>query len=418
MHTNNFIDFLNASKNQYFAAKNLEALLVAQGYKELKSTEAFTLDGEKFFLRLDDTGILAVNIGADADRFNIVGSHTDSPAFRIKANPVMKKEGCVLLNTEVYGGPIYSTWLDRPLSIAGRVSVLEEGHVVMKHVDFEKPVCTIPSLAIHMNRDVNKGFELNPQTHLLPLVGMDHEGMTETVLLEQVAALVGGEILDYDLYLYDTQPADRIGFNEELIQCGRQDNLFMAYTSLIAFLEAGDHTAINVFLATDNEEVGSTSYAGADSPVLGRLLERLALALGKDRDEYLAMIERSFLISADAAHAVHPSYPEAADPTNRPRLGAGPVIKYAANRAYTSDAYSAGRFIHYCNLANVPYQTYHNRSDKKGGSTIGPISTSQIAIHSVDIGMSTLGMHACRELTGAKDVDYFIDVFKVFYEEN
>lgn len=399
------MSFIDKSMTAHFAVKNMEDLLVENDYTELKLEEEFNLNGKKFYVRIDDTALLAINIGDKKleDGFKIIGSHTDSPTFRIKRNPVMKSAGNVILNTEVYGGSILYTWLDRLLSAAGRISYFKEGKVVTELIDFKKPIFTIPSLAIHMNREVNKGFEFNAQKHTLPLMALDSEEMKEDLLLNEMAKIKGidaKDILDYDLYIYDTSKGALVGLKEEFISQGRQDNLFMAYTSLVALLES-NASGINVFLATDNEEVGSTSYAGADSPVLGRILERVAIALGASREEYLRALENSFLISADAAHAVHPNFTEKADPTNQPVLGGGPVIKYAASRSYTSDAYSAGRFIDMCTKANVPFQTYHNRSDVKGGSTIGPISQSQIAIKSVDIGMSTLGMHSARELTGA-----------------
>lgn len=414
------IKFIDKSMTAHFAVKNMEDLLVENDYTELKLEEEFNLNGKKFYVRIDDTALLAINIGDKKleDGFKIIGSHTDSPTFRIKRNHVMKSAGNVILNTEVYGGPILYTWIDRLLSAAGRISYFKEGKVVTELIDFKKPIFTIPSLAIHMNREVNKGFEFNAQKHTLPLMALDSEEMKEDLLLNEMAKIKGIEakdILDYDLYIYDTSKGALVGLKEEFISQGRQDNLFMAYTSLVALLES-NASGINVFLATDNEEVGSTSYAGADSPVLGRILERVAIALGASREEYLRALENSFLISADAAHAVHPNFTEKADPTNQPVLGGGPVIKYAASRSYTSDAYSAGRFIDMCTKANVPFQTYHNRSDVKGGSTIGPISQSQIAIKSVDIGMSTLGMHSARELTGASDVAHFINVFKEFYK--
>lgn len=414
------MSFIDKSMTAHFAVKNMEDLLVENDYTELKLEEEFNLNGKKFYVRIDDTALLAINIGDKKleDGFKIIGSHTDSPTFRIKRNPVMKSAGNVILNTEVYGGPILYTWLDRLLSAAGRISYFKEGKVVTELIDFKKPIFTIPSLAIHMNREVNKGFEFNAQKHTLPLMALDSEEMKEDLLLNEMAKIKGIEakdILDYDLYIYDTSKGALVGLKKEFISQGRQDNLFMAYTSLVALLES-NASGINVFLATDNEEVGSTSYAGADSPVLGRILERVAIALGASREEYLRALENSFLISADAAHAVHPNFTEKADPTNQPVLGGGPVIKYAASRSYTSDAYSAGRFIEMCTKANVPFQTYHNRSDVKGGSTIGPISQSQIAIKSVDIGMSTLGMHSARELTGVSDVAHFINVFKEFYK--
>ncbi|WP_455256773.1 M18 family aminopeptidase [Peptoniphilus asaccharolyticus] len=414
------IGFIDKSMTAHFAVKNMVELLDKNGYKEWKIKEEFKLDGSKFYVKIDNTALLALNIGDKKleDGFKIIGSHTDSPTFRIKRNPIMKSAGNVILNTEIYGGPILYTWMDRPLSAAGRISFLRDGKVITELVDFKKPIFTIPSLAIHMNREVNKGFEFNAQKHTLPLMALDSEEMKEDVLLNELAKIKevdSKDILDYDLYIYDTSKGELVGLKEEFISQGRQDNLFMAYTSLVALLES-EASGVNVFLATDNEEVGSTSYAGADSPVLDRILERVAIALGVSREEYLRALERSFLISADAAHAVHPNFSEKADPTNQPVLGGGPVIKYAASRAYTSDSYSAGRFIEMCSRAKVPFQTYHNRSDVKGGSTIGPISQSQIAIKSVDIGMSTLGMHSARELTGATDVEHFINVFLEFYK--
>lgn len=414
------IGFIDKSMTAHFAVKNMVELLDKNGYKEWKIKEEFKLDGAKFYVKIDDTALLALNIGDKKleDGFKIIGSHTDSPTFRIKRNPIMKSAGNVILNTEIYGGPILYTWMDRPLSAAGRISFLRDGKVITELVDFKKPIFTIPSLAIHMNREVNKGFEFNAQKHTLPLMALDSEEMKEDVLLNELVKIKevdSKDILDYDLYIYDTSKGELVGLKEEFISQGRQDNLFMAYTSLVALLES-EASGVNVFLATDNEEVGSTSYAGADSPVLDRILERVAIALGASREEYLRALERSFLISADAAHAVHPNFSEKADPTNQPVLGGGPVIKYAASRAYTSDSYSAGRFIEMCSRAKVPFQTYHNRSDVKGGSTIGPISQSQIAIKSVDIGMSTLGMHSARELTGVTDVEHFINAFLEFYK--
>lgn len=414
------IEFIDKSMTAHFAAKNLIDLLIENDYKELKVDEEFILEGSKFYIKIDDTAVLALNIGEDKlkEGFKIIGSHTDSPTFRIKRNPIIKRANNVVLNTEVYGGPLLYTWFDRSLSVAGRISVIKDGELRTELVDFKRPILTIPSLAIHMNREVNKGFEFNPQKHTLPLMALNNEEITEDILLKELANLKSinpNDIIDYDLYLYDTAKGELVGLKNEFISQGRQDNLFMAYTSLMALLDS-KAKGINVFLTTDNEEVGSTSYAGANSPVLARLLERIAIALGASREEYLRALEKSFLISADAAHAAHPNFIEKADPTNQPVLGGGPVIKYAASRSYTSDAYSAGKFIDICNRAKVPFQTYHNRSDVKGGSTIGPISQSQIAIKSVDIGMSTLGMHSVRELTATADVEHFINVFLEFYK--
>lgn len=418
------IDFIDKSPCSYYSVKNTEDLLKDHGFKKYCLKEKLSLkSGDKGYFVINDSGILAFDIGSEnieENGFSLVGSHTDSPGFRIKANPVMKNAGLIKLNTEVYGGPIFSTWLDRVLSLAGRVSLKSNKALEpeLRLVNIDRDLLTIPNLAIHMNREVNKGFEYNQQKHLLPIMALDSNEKVDndylTKLLADELGVKAADILSYDLYLYDRQGGALVGPNEEFISVGRQDNLSMLYSSLRAFVE-GSPKGVNILLATDNEEVGSRSIQGADSPMLGDLLERIALGLGKSREDYYRALAHSFLISSDMAHALHPNFEEVADPTNRPILGQGPVIKYAANKSYTSDALSAGIFKSLCAQAGVNCQDFHNRSDKAGGSTIGPISETHLSIKAVDIGGPMFAMHSIRELGAVSDLMDFYKVFKEFY---
>ena len=326
------------------------------------------------------------------------------------------------LNTEVYGGPILSSWFDRPLSLAGKVS-LEGDHPLDPDeflIDFEKPLMIIPNLAIHMNREVNSGFEYNAQKHTLPLVAMVNEEFEkENFLLNLIADELEVEIdriLDFELYLYATEKGQLIGLNEEFISVGKLDNLGMVHAGINGLIDSQGTDATNVLIAFDNEEVGSTTKQGAASPMVKNILKRISLSLGKDEEEFLRALERSFIISADQAHAIHPNFTEKADPTNQPIINAGPVIKMAANQAYTTDSTSGAIYEYICRLAKVPVQRFTNRSDARGGSTIGPISSTQLNISSVDIGNALLGMHSVRELGGVKDQYYVYQSFIEFFD--
>ena len=353
----------------------------------------------------------------------MIGSHSDSPSFRVKPNPEMEVEKTYLkLNTECYGGPILNTWLDRPLAIAGRVTL--KGENILKPVEtlvnINRPVCIIPNLAIHMNRSINEGVALNKQKDMLPLVGLLNETLEkDNFLLNTVANELGRkseEILDFDLFLYEYEKGSLIGVNEELISCGRLDNLAMVHASLNALINAEAKSGVNMTVVFDNEEVGSSTKQGADSNMLINILERISLCLGQDREDFLRSLYSSFMISADLAHAVHPNVTEKHDPTNRPIMGRGPVIKINANQAYTSDSYSISIYKTICKEAGVNYQEFVNRSDERGGSTIGPISSTHIDIPSVDVGSPILAMHSIRELGCVEDHMDIYKTFKKFYE--
>ncbi|MFZ2257325.1 MAG: M18 family aminopeptidase [Clostridiaceae bacterium] len=416
------IEFLHKGASAYQAVDVMVEELEAAGYREIKSEEPWTLaQGDKVYYIKNGSSIIAVDLGEGTyqNGFRLIGSHSDSPSFRIKPNSEMRSEGFVKLNTEVYGGPILNTWFDRPLSVAGRVALKSEDIMkpILKNINIQRPILYIPNPAIHMNRDVNKGVELNKQTQVLPIIALEETPGEDKIFLNLVAAeldVLADDILDFELYLYETAKGQIIGLNDEFISSKRMDNLAMAHASMRALTQTKGK-GIRVAAVFDNEEVGSKTKQGAGSPMLANLLERIVFALGGSRADFLEALEKSFLISADLAHAVHPNFQEFADPTNKPRINQGPVIKIAANQSYTSDAQSTAVFKGICEKAEIPCQVFVNRSDKAGGSTIGPISSSMLPIRSVDIGTPILAMHSIRELGGVEDHYFVYQAFKVFY---
>lgn len=423
----NLVDFIYESPTAFHAIETSEELLKVNGFKKLEATEKWNIEkGGKYYTTKNSSAIVAFTVNTDdltKDGFRMIGSHSDSPSFRVKPNPEMEVEKTYLkLNTECYGGPILNTWLDRPLAIAGRVIL--KGDNILKPVEtlvnINRPVCIIPNLAIHMNRSINEGVALNKQKDMLPFVGLLNETLEkDNFLLNTVANELGRkseEILDFDLFLYEYEKGSLIGVNEELISSGRLDNLAMAHASLHALINAEAKSGVNVAVVFDNEEVGSSTKQGADSNMLINILERISLCLGQDREDFLRSLYSSFMISADLAHAVHPNVTEKHDPTNRPVMGRGPVIKINANQAYTSDSYSISIYKTICKEAGVNYQEFVNRSDERGGSTIGPISSTHIDIPSVDVGSPILAMHSIRELGCVEDHMDIYKTFKKFYE--
>ena len=423
----NLVDFIYESPTAFHAIETSEELLKVNGFKKLEATEKWNIEkGGKYYTTKNSSAIVAFTVNTDdltKDGFRMIGSHSDSPSFRVKPNPEMEVEKTYLkLNTECYGGPILNTWLDRPLAIAGRVIL--KGDNILKPVEtlikINRPVCIIPNLAIHMNRSINEGVALNKQKDMLPFVGLLNETLEkDNFLLNTVANELGRkseEILDFDLFLYEYEKGSLIGVNEELISSGRLDNLAMSHASLHALINAEAKSGVNMTVVFDNEEVGSSTKQGADSNMLINILERISLCLGQDREDFLRSLYSSFMISADLAHAVHPNVTEKHDPTNRPIMGRGPVIKINANQAYTSDSYSISIYKTICKEAGVNYQEFVNRSDERGGSTIGPISSTHIDIPSVDVGSPILAMHSIRELGCVEDHMDIYKTFKKFYE--
>lgn len=427
------LSFLDASPVNFLAVKNLTDELLQHGYRRIDTTEALgtVKAGDKFFVTKNDSSIYAFQIGRKAlaeTGFHMICAHCDSPTFRIKPHAEIDCEGGIVkLNTEVYGGPIMSTWFDRPLTLAGRVIV--KGKDVMSpttlllHV--KRPLLQISNLAIHFNRQVNDGVKLSRQKDVLPILGIINDELEKgnlliNIILEELnkqQTVAREDILDFDLYLADATPACTFGAHNELISSGRLDDLSMCFAGLEALLASQPTDTTQVLAIFDNEETGSQTKQGAGSPFLSYMLKRIALAQSGTEEAYYQAVERAFMISADNAHAWHPNYSEKYDPTNHPMLGGGPVIKFNAAQKYASDAYSASVFAGLCEKAGVPCQRFVNHSDVAGGSTLGNILASSIPLRGVDMGNAILAMHSCRETGSTADHEFCVKVFTQFYQE-
>ena len=429
---NRLLSFLNASPVNFLAVKNIADMLEAGGFRRLNPALPIgTVNaGDRFFVTKNDSSIFAFRIGAKtlADAgFHMICAHADSPTFRIKPNAEMLCEGgLVKLNTEVYGGPIMSTWFDRPLTLAGRVIIRSQDvmqpQTMLLHI--KRPLLQISNLAIHFNRQVNDGVKLSKQKDVLPLLGqinsqLEAGNMLLNLIVDELSKqrpIQQEDILDFDLYLADTTPACTFGAHNEFISAGRLDDLSMCFAGLEAMLAAHDTDTTQVLAIFDNEETGSQTKQGAGSPFLSYMLKRIALAQTNTEEAYYQAVERAFMISADNAHAWHPNYAEKYDPTNHPMLGGGPVIKFNAAQKYASDAASAAVFAGLCAKAGVPCQRFVNHSDVAGGSTLGNILASSIPLRGVDMGNAILAMHSCRETGSVRDHEYCVKVFTEFFE--
>ena len=408
-----FFTFIDNSPTCFHAVENVKVALLAAGAMELQETIPFHLEsGKTYFVTRNDSSLLAFHLpkweqGKGPSGYRIYAAHSDSPCFKIKPCGVMKAEGeYVMLNTEKYGGMILSTWLDRPLSLAGRIVYEQEGMLVTKTVNLDELTCIIPNVAIHMNRDMNKGVEYNPQTDMRPLIGLSKDMPELRKLIADKAGIQQDSILGEDLYVYSKEKCCLMGTSEELLGGPRLDDLECVYAGLQGFLSAlgaRDKTIIPMLAIFDNEEVGSGTKQGADSTFLTDILERIAHAMHWDSETIKCMYADSFMISADNAHAVHPNHPEKADPTNRPIINGGIVVKYHGGQKYTTDAYSEAVLKRYAKKAQVSLQTYANKSDIPGGSTLGNISTAHLSIPTVDIGLPQLAMHSAFETAGVED---------------
>ena len=408
-----FFTFIDNSPTYFHALENVKVALLAAGVMELQETIPFHLEsGKTYFVTRNGSSLLAFHLpkweqGKRPSGYRIYAAHSDSPCFKIKPCGVMKAEGeYVMLNTEKYGGMILSTWLDRPLSLAGRIVYEQEGMLVTKTVNLDELTCIIPNVAIHMNRDMNKGVEYNPQTDMRPLIGLSKDMPELRKLIADKAGIQQDSILGEDLYVYSKEKCCLMGTSEELLGGPRLDDLECVYAGLQGFLSAlgaRDKTIIPMLAIFDNEEVGSGTKQGADSTFLTDILERIAHAMHWDSETIKCMYADSFMISADNAHAVHPNHPEKADPTNRPIINGGIVVKYHGGQKYTTDAYSEAVLKRYAKKAQISLQTYANKSDIPGGSTLGNISTAHLSIPTVDIGLPQLAMHSAFETAGVED---------------
>ncbi|NLL77048.1 MAG: M18 family aminopeptidase [Clostridiales bacterium] len=413
------LKFIEESPSCYHAVENVGSFLRDAGYIELSENEDWKLSaGEKYYVNRNGSSIIAFHIPERKLKgFHMIASHSDFPGFKIKEMPeIAVEEQYVKLNVEPYGGMIMSTWLDRPLSVAGRVVVSEKGDLISKTVDVNKDLLIIPNVAIHMNRDMNKGVEYNAQTDMLPLYGGIGSRESFISLIAKAAGVDKEQILSSDLFLYNREAGRVLGAEGEFVCAPRLDDLECVYASLQAMLKANPKEYMNLMIVFDNEEVGSMTRQGAASTFLQDTLYRICESLSLTQSEYCRLIADSFMISADNAHGVHPNHPEKADPTNRPYLNGGIVIKHHGGQKYTTDAISAAIMKDICKRAGVPFQTYANRSDIGGGSTLGNISAAQVPVSTVDIGLPQLAMHSSYETAGSKDVEAIIKVMSCFYE--
>lgn len=415
------LQFIDKSPTCFQAVKNIGDMLSAAGLAELREADEWKLErGKGYFVTRNESSVIAFRIPEQLSGFHIAAAHSDSPSFKVKESPESTvEEHYVRLNTEKYGGMILSTWLDRALSVAGRIAVNGEKGIETRLVNVDKDLLVIPNVAIHMNRDMNNGVAYNPQVDLLPLFADCSDGEKRSLMscVAEAAGVNEEDIMGHDLFLYTREKGRLLGESGEFVLAPRLDDLQCAFSVTKAFAESVPEQYVNVCAVFDNEEVGSGTKQGADSTFLEDVLWRICEALGLSRSEYLRMLAGSFLISADNAHAVHPNHPEKADPTNRPYLNGGIVIKYHGSQKYTTDAVSAAKLKSLCKRAEVPFQTYANRSDIAGGSTLGNISTAHVSVSSVDIGLPQLAMHSAVETAGMRDTKYAVDMLKVFFGE-
>lgn len=428
---NRLLKFLDASPVNFLAARNIACELEQNGYRRLDPQQPLgeLKAGDKVYVTKNDSSVYAFRLGRKPlaeTGFHMICAHSDSPTFRVKPHAEMTGEGrLVRLNTEVYGGPILSTWFDRPLTLAGRVIVRGKDamspETMLMHV--RRPLLQISNLAIHFNRQVNDDVKLSKQKDMLPLLGLINDELEQgnllmNVIVEELSKqrpVSHEDILDFDLYLADTQPACTFGVHDEFISSGRLDDLSMCFAGLEALIAAPESDTTQVLAIFDNEETGSQTKQGAGSPFLASMLMRIARQQSGSEEAYWQAVERAFMISADNAHAFHPNYAEKYDPTNHPMLGGGPAIKFNASQKYASDAVSAAIFAEICRKAGVPCQRFVNHSDVAGGSTLGNILASTVPLRGVDMGNAILGMHSCRETGSVADHAYCVRAFTEFY---
>lgn len=413
-------DFITQSPTPFHATQSLASALTATGFTELDERAAWQLEpAGQYFVRRNDSSIIAFRLGQrplTEQGLRVIGAHTDSPCLKVKPQPEINSQGYWQLGVEVYGGVLLLPWFDRDLSLAGRVTFTQDGQLHSRLIDFKTPIAVIPSLAIHLNREANKGWEVNAQKELPPVLtqlNTKEEKDFRVLLAAQLQrehGLQDAQILDYELSFYDTQAPAHIGLEQEFIASARLDNLLSCFVGLQALL-AADQQYAGVLVCTDHEEVGSSSACGADGPFLEQVLRRLL----PQEEDFSRCIQRSMLVSADNAHGIHPNYADKHDSNHGPLLNQGPVIKVNSNQRYATNSETAAFFRRLCQQHNVPVQSFVTRSDMGCGSTIGPITASKLGINTIDIGAATFAMHSIRELAGTQDVTYLTKALTAFY---
>ncbi len=417
------IAFLNESHNEYLAANAIRNILSKSGFKEIKENETWNLkeNSKYFFLRNGNSLVAFVTpyrLNKSDFYYKIISSHLDSPALKLKENPAVCTNFYEKWKVEVYGGLINSTYVDRPLGLAGRLIVKTKNGLETRIVDTKKAVAIIPNVAIHQNRNINNGFIYNPQVDLLPLVGTSEKAHYFDEIISSFLK-DDEEIVSYDLYLYNFDRTQYVGFNDDLICGQKEDDLSSAFLSLKALIGSEtnyNESGIKIAAYFNNEETGSLSFSGADSDLLKSTLRRIALSFNVKEGEYLTAIKKSFVLSADNGHAIHPNHPEMSDDKNLCLLNKGILLKFNSNMAYTSDAFTSAFVKTLCKENNIPYQVFFNRSDVRGGSTLGNISISQESILTADIGMPQLAMHSSFETIGSEDTKHMFNLMSSFYK--
>lgn len=414
------IQFIDQCPTAFHTVETVENQLTAKGFSELSEDKDWQIEADKkYFVKRADASIILFTTPkkiSNNTTYKIIGAHTDSPCLKVKSNPTSTKEGYQLLNIEIYGGVLLTSWFDKDLNLGGRVYTETAEGKLRSHLVKLPQKLRIPRLAIHMDRGVNQeGFKPNPQTHMFPFMGLGDMVDFEKELQKKINTTE--TILSWDLYMYDTEPSSLGGMQEEFIYAPRLDNLASVHASLEALVEA-DNAADDILMASyfHNEEVGSSSQNGAGSNFQEAVLKRINAALGKTEDEFYQTISKSYFISADMAHAIHPGYTQVHDINHKPRLNKGPVIKSNANVRYASDGLSIAKFKQWCHASNTPYQYFNISNDMGCGSTIGPMTASKLGIPTIDIGNPMLSMHSIREMAGTEDHGLVINVFKEFYK--
>ncbi len=431
-HENELLDdlliFLRDSPTPFHAVANLVMLLQKNGFQPIHESDAWNLQsGGRYIVTRNDSSLLAFVRGSDdvvANGVHLAGAHTDSPCLKIKPNPELQRQGYFQLGVEVYGGVLLAPWFDRDLSLAGRVSyATRDEKIASALLDFKKPIAVIPSLAIHLDRDVNSNRSINAQTQLPPVLmcsEVNSEPDFRALLLEQLRKEHGidaREVLDYEISCYDTQPPALLGVADEFIASARIDNLLSCFVGVRALLAAnGKRTAMMV--CSDHEEVGSASVAGAQGTLLQSVLQRIAGSQeNASHESYARMIGKSLLISCDNAHGIHPNFADKHDANHGPLLNRGPVIKINANQRYATNSETAAYFRQLCAQVDAPVQSFAMRSDMACGSTIGPIVATETGINTVDVGVPQWAMHSIRETAGSRDCEYLFRVLRHFFQQ-
>lgn len=414
------MDYLNDSPSCYHAAAKLKDMLLEAGYQSLRESEVWQLQrGGKYFVERGDSAVIAFRIPkAGNGGFMMAAAHSDSPTMKMRENSEVEAAGSLVLSVERYGGAIYSTWMDRPLSVAGRVIVEEEGRLHTRLVNVDRDLMVIPNVAIHMNRVINEGTPLKENVDMRPLLGDVADKGKLRALVAAAANVAEDSILSGELFLYPRISATLVGAAEQYVLSPRLDDLQCAYTCTEGFLRAEESGSVPVLCVFNNEEVGSETLQGAGSDFLGMLLARISDGMGRTAEEHRAALAESFMVSADNAHAVHPNHPEYADTNEKVYINGGVVIKFNANQKYSTDAVSAAVFRRVCRMAEAPVQVYSNRADLPGGTTLGHVSVGKVSVPTVDVGLPQLAMHSASELAGVKDTEDMVKIMEVYFSKS